>query len=273
MINTAELKDLLESIRFAYGYDFTEYAEASVKRRIDQFMKTNKIPTLQDLGRILLKDETVFEQFVQDITVNVTEMFRDPTFYKTLREKVVDRLATYPFIKIWIAGSSTGEEIYSIAILLKEEGLLKRSVIYATDINQKALQTAKEGIYPIGQMKNYTTNYIKAGGKYSFSDYYTAKYNAVLLDKSLKQNIVFSAHNLAADKSFNEFQLILCRNVLIYFSQGLQNKVINLFYESLCPFGFLALGNKESLLFSDRKQKFEEIDKKERIFIKTGDGK
>ncbi|HEY2722510.1 MAG TPA: protein-glutamate O-methyltransferase CheR [Chitinophagaceae bacterium] len=273
MINAEELKELLESIRFVYGYDFTEYAEASVKRRIDHFMKTNKISALNDLGKILLKDEPIFEQFVQDITVNVTEMFRDPAFYKSLREKVVARLATYPFIKIWVAGTSTGEEVYSIAILLKEEGLLKRSVIYATDINQKSLQTAREGIYPIGQMKNYTTNYIKAGGKYSFSDYYIAKYNAVLLDKSLRQNIVFSAHNLVADKSFNEFQLILCRNVLIYFSQSLQNKVINLFYESLCPFGFLALGNKESLLFTDRKHKFEEIDKKERIFVKTGNEK
>ncbi len=264
---------MLESIRFVYGYDFTEYAEASVKRRIEHFMKSNKIGALNDLGRILLKDENIFERFVRDITVTVTEMFRDPTFYRSLREKVVDRLATYPFIKIWVAGSSTGEEVYSIAILLKEEGLLKRSVIYATDINQEALQTAKEGIYPIGQMKNYTTNYIKAGGKHGFSDYYTAKYNAVLLDKSLRQNIVFSAHNLVADKSFNEFQLILCRNVLIYFSQALQNRVINLFYESLCPFGFLALGNKESLLFSDRRQKFEEIDKKERIYIKTENGK
>jgi chemotaxis protein methyltransferase CheR len=272
MIDTEELRELLESIRFVYGYDFTEYAEASIKRRIDYFMNANKIESLNALGKMLLKEEAFFEKFIQEITVNVTEMFRDPAFYKSLREKVVERLATYPFIKIWIAGSSTGEEVYSIAILLKEEGLLKRSVIYATDINQKALQTAKEGIYPMDEMKKYTTNYMKAGGKHTFSDYYMAKYNAVLLDKSLKQNIVFSVHNLAADKSFNEFQLILCRNVLIYFSQGLQNKVINLFYDSLCPFGFLALGNKESLLFTNRKQDFEEVDKKEKIFIKTGNG-
>ena len=269
MTDQEELKELLESIRFVYGYDFTEYSEASVKRRIDHFMNSNNIGSLRALGKALLKEDAFFEQFIQEVTVNVTEMFRDPAFYKSLRENVIARLATYPFIKVWIAGSSTGEEIYSIAILLKEEGLLERSVIYATDINQKALQTAREGIYSMVNMKNYTTNYIKSGGQHSFSDYYIAKYDSVLLDRSLKQNIVFSVHNLAVDRSFNEFQLILCRNVLIYFNQGLQNKVINLFYESLCPFGFLALGNKESLLFSERKKMFEEVDKKERIFIKT----
>lgn len=263
------LKELLESIRYTYGYDFTEYAEASVKRRIDHFMVTNKFGSIKDLGRTLLKEDGFFEQFVQEITVNVTEMFRDPLFYKSLQENIIERLATYPFIKIWIAGSSTGEEVYSLAIFLKEKGLLERSVIYATDINQKALATAREGIYPIRNMKTYSENYIKAGGRYSLSDYYVAKYDSVLLHRSLKQNIVFAAHNLVADKSFNEFQLILCRNVLIYFNQALQNKVIDLFYESLCPLGFLALGNKESLLFSDKKTKFETLDRKERIFIKT----
>ncbi len=269
MADNKTLKELLESIRFVYGYDFTEYAEASLKRRVDNFMSVNKISSLSELGELLLKEDTFFEQFVQEITVNVTEMFRDPVFYKSLRKNIVERLGTYPFIKIWIAGASTGEEVYSMAILLKEEGLLKRSVIYATDINQKSLQTAREGTYPISHMKSYTTNYIKAGGTNDFSTYYTAKYNSVLLDGSLRQNIVFSVHNLAVDKSFNEFQLILCRNVLIYFNQDLQNKVINLFYESLCPFGFLALGNKESLLFSEQKKNFTEVDQKEKIFMKT----
>ncbi|GGA85256.1 CheR family methyltransferase [Puia dinghuensis] len=264
-----ELKELLESIRFVYGYDFTEYAAASVKRRIDHFMITNKFNSLKTLGKTLLKEDGFFEQFIQEITVNVTEMFRDPPFYKSLRENIMGRLATYPFIKIWIAGASTGEEVYSLAIFLREKGLLERSVIYATDINQKALQTAREGIYPIRNMKAYTENYIKAGGQHSLSDYYVAKYDSVLLDRSLRQNIVFAAHNLAADRSFNEFQLISCRNVLIYFNQDLQNKVIDLFYESLCPLGILALGNKESLLFSDRKGKFEMLDRKEKIFIKT----
>jgi chemotaxis protein methyltransferase CheR len=267
--NNEELKELLESIRSIYGYDFTEYAEASVKRRVHHFMNSNKFQSFRDLGRTLLREDVVFEQFVQEITVNVTEMFRDPSFYKSLQKNVIPRLATYPFIKIWIAGSSTGEEVYSVAIFLKENGLLERSVIYATDINQKALQAAKEGIYHLKNMKGYTLNYMKAGGQHSFSDYYVSQYGSALLDRSLKQNIVFSVHNLAVDRSFNEFQLILCRNVLIYFNQQLQNRVVNLLYESLCPLGFLALGNKESLLFTESREKFEEIDRKERIFIKA----
>jgi len=268
MIANEEYRQFLESIRFVYGYDFTEYAEASVIRRIRAFMENNKVGSLKELGIMVLKDESAFEHFIQEITVNVTEMFRDPLFYKSLRKNVVNRLATYPFIKVWIAGCSTGEEVYSLAILFREEGLLDRTVIYATDINQDALQKAREGISAINSMKNYTENYLKAGGKNSFSDYYKAKYNSVLWDKSLRQNIVFSVHNLAMDKSFNEFQLVLCRNVLIYFNQDLQSKVINLFYESLCPFGFLGLGNKESLLFAKKQPCFEEIDKKEKIFMK-----
>jgi len=264
-----ELKAFLEAIKFMYGYDFTDYAEASIKRRIMNFMSIHKIPSLQELSKLLLKDEHFFEIFIQELSVTVTEMFRDPTFYKSLRENIIERLATYPAIKIWIAGCATGEEVYSIAILLKEEGLLDRSIIYATDINQRSIHIAKEGLYSVENMKSYTANYNKAGGKYSLSEYYISKYNSIMFDKSLRQNIVFSPHNLTADKSFNEFQLILCRNVLIYFNQQLQNKVINLFYESLCPFGFLALGSKESLLFTDKKINFEDIDKKERIFMKV----
>ena len=266
--DSQEFKELLESIRFVYGYDFTDYSEASVKRRVDQFMTTKKITALDKLAKMLLSDEKLFEEFIQQISVTVTEMFRDPPFYKSLRELVLTRLATYPFIKIWIAGCATGEEIYSIAILLQEEELLNRSIIYATDINQNSIQVARNGVYPIENMKSYTANYQKGGGKKSFSEYYTAKYNSVIFDKSLKQNIVFAAHNLAVDKSFNEFQLIICRNVLIYFNQQLQNKVINLFYESLCPFGFLGLGSKESLLFSEKRKSFEETDRKEKIFMK-----
>ena len=265
-----ELMELLESIRSVYGYDFTEYGEASMRRRIGHFMNVNSIDSIGALRKTLLKDDIVFERFVEETTVNVTEMFRDPSFYKTLRDNVYHRLATYPFIKIWVAGCSTGEEVYSIAIFLREMGLLERSVIYATDINQKALQTAKEGIYHLKKMQCYTSNYMKAGGQRCFSDYYLSQYENALLDRSLKQNIVFSAHNLVTDRSFNEFQLISCRNVLIYFKQQLQNKVIGLFYESLCPFGFLALGNKESLLFAESRKNFEEVDRKEKIFIKTG---
>ena len=261
-----EFKDLLESIRFVYGYDFTDYAEASVKRRIDQFMKTRKITALEKLGKMILQDERLFEEFVQELSVTVTEMFRDPFFYKSLKENVLKRLATYPFIKVWIAGCATGEEIYSVAILLQEEGLLNRSVIYATDINQKSLQIAKEGIYPVENIKAYTDNYQKAAGARAFSEYYKSKYNSVMFDKSLKQNIVFAAHNLAVDRSFNEFQLIICRNVLIYFNQQLQNKVISLFYDSLCPFGFLGLGNKDRILsekrrnIQERKNIYEKIN-------------
>jgi chemotaxis protein methyltransferase CheR len=267
-IESRELRELLESVKSVYGYDFTDYSEASVKRRSASFMSTRKIDSIHDLGKILLGDEKIFEEFICQISVTVTEMFRDPAFYKSLRENVMKRLATYPFIKIWLAGCATGEEVYSLAILLKEEGMLNRSVIYATDINQHSLMIAKEGIYPLEYMKNYTGNYIKAGGKCAFSEYYIAKYDSALFDKSLKQNMVFASHNLVSDNSFNEFHLIFCRNVLIYFNQQLQNKVINLFYDSLCSFGFLGLGNKESLLFSDKQKSFSELDRKERIFMK-----
>ncbi len=262
-------RELLDSIRLVYGYDFTDYSEASVKRRINNFMANHKIDAIDQLAKLILKDEKFFEEFIKELSVTVTEMFRDPPFYKSLRETVLKRLATYPFIKIWIAGCSTGEEVYSMAILFKEEGLLSRTLIYATDINQKSLQIAREGMYPLENMKQHTANYQKAGGSQPFSEYYTAKYNTVLFDKSLKQNIVFAPHNLAVDKSFNEFQLVICRNVLIYFNQKLQNHVINLFYESLCPFGFFGMGNKESLLFSDKKQYFEDVDRKQKIFMKT----
>ncbi len=265
---TDEMKDFLKTIYKAYGYDFTEYADASVRRRITHFMTTRKTENLASLEQRLLANDLLFEEFVQEMSVTVTEMFRDPTFYKSLRENVAKRLSTYPFIKIWIAGCATGEEVYSMAILLKEEDLFDRSLIYATDINQRSLLAAKEGVYPLDNMKAYTSNYQKAGGKKTFSEYYKAKYNSVLFDKSLKENIVFSPHNLSVDKSFNEFQLIICRNVLIYFNQQLQNKVINLFYNSLCSFGYLGLGSKESLLFTDKKNAFEDIDRKEKIFRK-----
>jgi chemotaxis protein methyltransferase CheR len=268
-IDPKEFSEFLESIRSTYGYDFTNYAEASVKRRIVHFMQQNNVPALEPLSKMVLGDEHFFEAFVQEMSVTVTEMFRDPLFFKCLRTKVMKRLATYPFIKIWIAGCATGEEVYSMAIFLREENLLERSVIYATDINQKSLETARQGIYPLANMKTYTANYNHAGGTRSFSEYYQAKYGSVLLDKSLRQNIVFSPHNLTTDNSFNEFQLITCRNVLIYFNQQLQDHVINLFYGSLCPFGYLGLGNKESLLFTDRKKCFEEVDRKEKIYMKV----
>lgn len=267
-IRDSQLASLLNLIRTTYGYDFTEYAIASMRRRVTHFMQTKKITAFEVLAEQLLHNEQLFEIFIQEVSVTVTEMFRDPAFFLSLRKNVIAHLATYPFIKIWIAGCATGEEVYSIAILLKEEGLLDRSLIYATDINQQSLQRAREGVYPAQQMKSFTQNYQKSGGKESLSVYYKAKYDAVMMDKSLAEGIVFSPHNLAVDKSFNEFQLIVCRNVLIYFNQQLQNKVINLFYESLCPLGFMGLGGKESILFSDKQQFFKDIDRKERIYRK-----
>jgi len=267
-IDSGELQTMLAAIRDTYGYDFTQYAEASLKRRSLYFMNSRNIRTVSELTMILLGNDAVFEEYVRNLSVTVTEMFRDPAFYASLRSKVMKRLATYPFIKIWVAGCATGEEVYSLAILLKEEELLSRSLIYATDINQHSLGLARDGIFPMSLMKSYTTNYLKAGGQKDFSEYYVAQYDAALFDRSLKSNIVFAPHNLAVDQSFNEFQLILCRNVLIYFNQELQNKVMNLFYDSLCTFGILALGTKESLLFTDKQSKFDVIDKKQKIFIK-----
>lgn len=267
-IDSAALAALLETIRDKYGYDFTQYAEASIMRRSLYFMNAHKIRTIEQLRDMLLGDESMFELFVRNLSVTVTEMFRDPPFYACLRSKVLKRLATYPFIKVWVAGCATGEEVYSIAILLKEEGLLDRSLIYATDINQHSLHQAKEAIFPLDLMKAYTANYLKSGGTRDFSSYYVAQYNAALFDRSLRTNIVFAPHNLASDQSFNEFHLILCRNVLIYFNQQLQNRVMNLFYDSLCTFGILGLGTKESLLFTDKQMCFEPIDRKQKVFIK-----
>jgi chemotaxis protein methyltransferase CheR len=267
-ITDIEYKELLESIRFIYGYDFTDYAESSVKRRIVSFMNSRKIDSVDKLGKILLKEERVFEEFVQDLSITVTEMFRNPTFYRAIREKIIKRLATYPVIKIWMAGCATGEEVYSMVILLKEELLLNRSIIYATDINQRSLQIARSGVYPTELMGKYNSNYIDAGGQNNFKEYYGTNNGTITFDKSLRENVVFSPHNLAIDQSFNEFQMIICRNVLLYFNQHLQSKVINLFHESLCPFGFLGLGDKESLLFSDKRESFDDVDKKEKIYRK-----
>lgn len=268
-IGDEDLKLLLHGIRETYGYDFTEYTETSIRRRSLYFMNSRNIKSAKELLMLLLQDEEVFEEFVRTISVTVTEMFRDPSFYACLRQKVMKRLATYPFIKVWVAGCATGEEVYSIAILLKEEGLLERSLIYATDINQYSLHLAKDGIFPMDLIKAYTLNYQKSGGQHDFSKYYVAQYNAALFDKSLRNNIVFAPHNLASDQSFNEFHLILCRNVLIYFNQALQNRVVNLFYDSLCTFGILGLGNKESLMFTEKYKFFDAVDRKEKVFIKT----
>jgi chemotaxis protein methyltransferase CheR len=266
MNKETEIQHLFEDIRSAYGFDFTDYAKSSATRRVLYFMETHKISTVPELTRILLRNENLFARFIQEFTVNVTEMFRDPSFYRSLRENVIKKLASYPVIRIWVAGCSTGEEAYSMAILLKEEGLLHRSIIYATDLNPHVLYLAKKGMFPQDLMQLYTKNYQQAGGQESFSTYYTAHYGSAIFDADLRKNMVFSAHNLTVDTVFNEFQLILCRNVLIYFNQTLQNRVFNLFHDSLCTFGYLGLGSKESMLFSNKRHDFHEVDRKEKIF-------
>lgn len=267
-ISTEEKNELLKLVNERYGYDFSDYAEASIRRRINRFAEMHLIDNYFDLRHLILNDKNLFALFTLEVTVNVTEMFRDPLFFKALASKVFPALKTYPHRKIWHAGCSTGEEVYSLAILLYENNLHKDTILYATDINARVVKQAKEGIYTLKAIKEYSTNYIKAGGQSSLSDYYTAEYDSVIMSKLLKKNMVFSTHNLAGDTSFNEFQMIICRNVLIYFNMELQERVLHLFYESLSMFGFLALGTKESILFSKLRDKFEVIDKNEKIFRK-----
>ena len=263
-----ELNLFLEAIYQKYGYDFRNYSQASLKRRISMRQLLSKAPNLAEMQHKLLHDRNFFHTLLSDLSVNVTEMFRDPYFYKTIRETVIPILKTYPFIKIWHAGCSTGEEVYSMAILLKEEGLLDRSLIYATDFNEIVLNRAREGVYPIERLKEYTINYQKAGGRESFSDYYTAKYDAAIMDHSLKKQLVFAQHNLATDNVFGEMHLVMCRNVLIYFNKDLQSRSIGLFYDSLVRKGILCLGSKESTRFSSYSDHFSELVGKEKIYQK-----
>lgn len=263
-----ELRVLLEAIYLKYGYDFREYSPASVKRRIMHRLSLSGLNNLSELQHRVLYDVEFFETLLRDLSINVTEMFRDPSFYKALRDEVIPILKTYPFVKIWHAGCSTGEEVYSMAILLQEEGLYKRAQLYATDFNDVVLQKAKEGIYPVEHVKDYTQNYQKAGGKEAFVNYYTAKHDHIIINRGLRTNIVFANHNLVTDGVFGEMDLILCRNVLIYFTKELQNRVIQLFAESLCHHGILGLGSKESLRFSAYGDQFEELVRDEKIYRK-----
>jgi chemotaxis protein methyltransferase CheR len=257
---------LLREVRIVYGYSFEHYSKASMYRRISRFLIAKNIETMEELRKRISSDKAFFDLFLSELTVNVTEMFRDPSFFKALRTKVFPFLKTYPSLRIWDAGCSTGEETYSLAISLKEESYLHKSRIYATDINYKVLDVAKEGLYPLTYMKDYSRNYLSAGGKGSLSDYYHAKYNSAIFDQELRKNFVFSVHNLAMDSSFNEFNLIVCRNVLIYFQKQLQEKVLELFKESLPIYGYLALGSKESIRFSAIEKCFEVVDAHEKIF-------
>ena len=263
-----EISLLLEAIYQQYGYDFREYSQAHIRRRIMNRMAVSKFEDISEMQSKVLKDEIFASELLQNLSITVTEMFRDPIFYRSLRENVIPILKTYPFIKIWHAGCATGEEAYSMAILLQEEGLYDRTTIYATDFNQMALNRAKDGIFSNKMIKEYTSNYQLAGGKESFSNYYTSNYDNVIMNQSLKKNIVWANHNLVTDSVFAEVNLILCRNVLIYFDKNLQNKVQNLFYNSLINGGVLCLGSKESLRFSDLFDQYTELDSKQRIFKK-----
>jgi len=263
-----ELELLIEAIFRKYGYDFRNYTRSSLKRRVMQRLQRSGLPNLSAMQHRILTDQSFFGALLLDMTINVTEMFRDPTFYLTLREKVIPVLKTYPFFKIWHAGCATGEEVYSMAILLEEENLLKNVMIYATDIDEVVLKKAREGIYELDRIKEYTKNYQKAGGTGSFSDYYTANHRAAIMDSRLKKNMVFAQHNLVTDSIFGEMNLIICRNVLIYFDKDLQNRVIDLFQRSLVRRGILCLGSKESLNFSSHRQSFEDFEGKDKIYRK-----
>lgn len=261
-----ETQSLLDSVFRFYGFDFRDYAPASLKRRIWKRVLAEKLTSVSGLQEKVLHDRECMERFLLDLSINVTSMFRDPTFYQAFRAKIVPLLRTYPFVRIWDAGCSTGEEVYSIAILLQEEGLYDRCRIYATDMNEVVLSRAKEAIFPLSTMQENTANYIRAGGTGTFSDYYTAKYDYALFRPSLRDNVVFAQHNLATDSSFHAFNVILCRNVMIYFNGVLQERVHRLFLQSLDMFGVMALGRKESLRYSVVEDHYEELDRDERLY-------
>ena len=265
-----ELALLLEGIFRKYGFDFREYASASLRRRVWRRVHAEGLSTISALQGKLLHDPACMERLLLDLSINVTAMFRDPSFYNAFRAKVVPLLRTYPFTRIWVAGCSTGEEVYSLAILLREEGLYDRARIYATDINESVLERARTGVFPLEKMREYTQNYIKAGGARAFSEYYLAKYDGAQFQRSLIENVVFAQHNLVSDRSFNEFNVIVCRNVMIYFDRALQDRVHRLFYESLMTFGVLGLGHKESVRFSPHADRFEELDSNEKLYRKVG---
>ena len=267
-IEEIEIDLLLEALFRLYGYDFRRYSKASITRRIRHLLGKTGLGRVSEMIPELLNDKSFLEKLVYDFSITVTEMFRDPDFYRAVREQVIPYLKTYPFVKIWHAGCATGEEVYSMAIVLKEEGLYDRATIFATDFNNPALTKAKEGIYSLKDIKRYTLNYQDAGGTSSFSEYYHAQYDSVIMDQSLKKNITFANHNLVTDGTFSEMHLILCRNVLIYFTKTLQDRVLGLFNDSLIHGGFLCLGTKESIRFTDVAEAYDAIGRKTKIYQK-----
>lgn len=267
MTDDRELEVLINDVFEYHGFDFSGYSKASFKRRVDRLMDLDGFVHFSDFLYRIRSDKEYFKRLVEEITVNVTEMFRDPSFYSVLRKEIIPQLATKPFIRIWHAGCSTGEEVYSMAILLQEANLLQKSIIYATDINPIVLNNAKKGVFPLKMMKQYSENYIASGGKNDFSNYYTANYGHAKFGEDLSSKMVFSLHNLVSDSSFNEFDLILCRNVLIYFDKDLQERALGLFDASLSKLGFLALGTKETIKFSPMHGWFQQFNK-EKIWKK-----
>jgi chemotaxis protein methyltransferase CheR len=264
-----ELRLLMEAIYLRYSYDFRDYTGASQKRRVAHALGQLGLASVAELQDRVLRDPAVFAQLLQFLTIPVSEMFRDPAYFLALRRQVLPVLETYPSIKIWIAGCSTGEEAWSMAIMLREEGLLARAQIYATDINPVSLEKARQGIFPLEAVRGYTTNYQRSGGRHSFSDYYTAAYDAARFDPSLCADVIFADHSLATDSVFAETQLVSCRNVLIYFNRTLQDRALGLFHESLCHRGFLGLGSKESIDFSAYASRFGPLARDERIYRKA----
>jgi chemotaxis protein methyltransferase CheR len=265
-VEAIELDLLLEAVYRHYGYDFRDYARTSIRRRIGRVMADLQIDTISGLQDRVLHDIAVWERLLQGISVSVSAMFRDPQFFRAFRDHAVPLLRTYPFIRIWQVGCSLGEEAYSLAIVLEEEGLYDRSLIYATDINDATLRRARDGIYPADLMQKYTQNYMLSGGQRSFSEYYTARYELALMRPSLQRNIVFSQHNLVGDGAFNEFNVILCRNVMIYFNRALQERTHRLFHASLTMFGVLGLGAKESLRFLPQERCYEQLAPGEKLY-------
>ncbi len=261
-----EIQLLLEGVYRYYGYDFRNYAPSSLRRRVRSVLQSEGLETVSQLQARVLHDRATLDRMLLGLTVNVTSMFRDPSFYVAFRNLVVPILRTYPFIRIWHAGCSTGEEVYSMAILLQEEEIYHRCRIYATDTNERVLQAARNGIFPLSQMQEYTQQYLQAGGKKAFSQYYTAAYENAIFRSSLRENVVFSQHNLVTDGSFNEFNVILCRNVLIYFDRSLQSRVHQLFYNSLCSFGILGLGRQETIRFTSYADQYAELSKLEKLY-------
>ncbi len=267
-IEDIEVNLVIDAIFQSYGYDFKNYFRASFTRRLRNFKVLNNFNHISDIIPFILYDSGNFNKLLNAISVTVTEMFRDPFIYKYIREKVIPYLNTYPTINIWVAGCATGEEAYSIAILLKEENILDKVNIYATDINTNSLDIAKEGVYSSEEMKLSTRNYQRSGANRSFSEYYHTNYGNSILNKELREKIIFNQHNLVSDASFNEMHFIICRNVLIYFNKKLQNRVIGLFNDSLIHNGFLCLGTKEDIRYSDYAEKFIVKGREERIFQK-----